>query len=85
MQNENIKARTYKRIADDYSYLGENKKALNYIKLSTEIFNNQENKSLRAENLEKNYTMASDLMGKLGNESKAKSLLLKARLAKLSA
>ncbi len=85
VQNENIKAKTYKRIADDYSYLGENKKALNYLKLSTEIFNNQQNKSLRAENLEKNYTMASDLMEKLGNEPKAKSLLLKARLAKLSA
>lgn len=85
VQNEKIKAKTYKRIADDYSYLGENKKALNYLKLSTEIFNNQENKSLRAENLEKNYTMASDLMEKLGNTPKAKSLLLKARLAKLSA
>lgn len=85
VQNENIKARTYKKIADDYSYLGENKKALNYLKLSTEIFNNHENKALRAENLEKNYAMASDLMEKLGNEPKAKSLLLKARLAKLSA
>ncbi|MBE7705774.1 MAG: hypothetical protein E7Z91_00810 [Cyanobacteria bacterium SIG30] len=62
-------------IARNYEYIGENKEALTYYKKAAKTFSaNEESLAQVAQN----YLDASKLMRKLGNETKANSLLSKA-------
>ncbi len=68
----------YQEVAQDYTYLGENKKALDCLKRSTAVFAGLDDKIETNAQIAQNYFEASKLMKSLGNEAKAKSLLLKA-------
>ena len=84
VENKKIVAKTYQRIADDYSYLGSEQKALAFLKNSTSVYSSINKDSAQNSELAKNYEEAAKLMSSLGNEKKAKSLLLKARLYQIS-
>lgn len=71
--------KTYREVASDLGYLGENKKALGFLKKSTEAFASlKKGESETNAQIAKNYLEASKLMKSLGNEARANSLLLKA-------
>lgn len=81
-ENPKIIGRTYREIAKDYEYLGENKKALVCLRQSTAAFATFEGGKVQGETnaqLAKNYFEAADVMEKLGNSAKASKLLVKAR------
>lgn len=84
VDNKKIVAKTYQRIADDYSYLGSEQKALSFLKNSTSLYSAMDKNDKINSELAKNYEEASKLMASLGNDKKAKSLLLKARLYQIS-
>ncbi len=67
-------ASIYSTNAQNYQYLGENKKAIDNYKNALSIFHQEES----FEQMAYNYEQASIVMRKLGNNAKADSLLLKA-------
>ncbi len=73
-QDEKVIAKTYQKTADACEKLNENHLALDNLKYSTFHYT-QANSPLQ---IAKNYESAADLMSKLGNSTKAKSLLTKA-------
>ena len=73
-QNEKVIAKTYQKTADACGTLNENHLALDNLKYSTFHYA-QTNSPLQ---IAKNYEAAAELMTKLGNSDKAKSLLTKA-------
>ena len=73
-QDEKVIAKTYQKTADACEMLNENHLALDNLKYSTFHYS-QANSPLQ---IAKNYESAADLMSKLGNSKKAKSLLTKA-------
>ncbi len=75
-QNDKIKGYTYKKVSQISEYFNDNSKALQSLKISTKSYSNiQDNK-----NVIENYISAADIMGDLGNKSKARNLLNKAYL-----
>ncbi len=76
--NPKVAGKIYREVAQDYTYLGENKKALECLKLSTAAFAGLNDKGETNEQIAQNYIEASKVMRELGNEAKAKSLLSKA-------
>ncbi len=72
--NDKIIASVYKKSADMSSKLEENPKALDFYKESTRYYS----KAQLPENVVQNYQQASDIMLKLGDKTKAKTLLQKA-------
>lgn len=80
VENPKIVGKTYREIAGDYGYLGENKKALGFLKKSTIAFSGLKNNEKESNTqIAQNYIEASKLMRSLGNEAKAKTLLAKAQ------
>ena len=77
-ENPKVSGKIYREVAKDYSYLGENKKALEYLKRSTAAFAGSKIINETNEQIAQNYIEASKVMRELGNEAKAKSLLSKA-------
>ena len=73
-QDEKVIAKTYQKTADACEKLNENHLALDNLKYSTFHYS-QANSPLQ---IAKNYEAAADVMSKLGNSTKAKSLLNKA-------
>ena len=73
--NDKLSAKVYKLSAAKMGNLNEAKSALDYYKQSSYYFSKDKN-TLELAN---NYTKSSELMLKLGNKNKAKSLLLKAQ------
>ncbi|MBQ2984020.1 MAG: tetratricopeptide repeat protein [Candidatus Gastranaerophilales bacterium] len=72
--NNELIASIYSTNAQNYQYLGENKKAIDNYKNALSIFHKEES----YEQMAYNYEQASIVMRKLGNNAKADSLLLKA-------
>jgi len=73
-----VSGKIYREVAADYSYLGENKKALECLKHSTVAFAGTKGGADTTEQIAQNYIEASKVMRELGNEAKANSLLSKA-------
>ena len=72
--DDKLIASIYSTNAQNYQYLGENKKAIDNYKNALSIFHKEES----YEQMAYNYEQASIVMRKLGNNAKADSLLLKA-------
>lgn len=72
--NDKVIASTYSKSADMSERLDENPKALGYYKESTKYYT----KTDSVENIVKNYRQASEIMLKLGDKIKARTLLEKA-------
>lgn len=73
--NDTLSAKVYRLSASKMSTLNEPKTALDYYKQSSYYFNKNQNSM----ELASNYEKSSELMTKLGNTGKAKSLLKKAQ------
>lgn len=76
--NPKVSGKIYREVAQDYTYLGESKKALECLKRSTAAFAGLRNANETNEQIAQNYVEAAKVMRELGNEAKANSLLSKA-------